>query len=102
MNNLSKFIAIEKVLQSVGHGKVNLELTLRSGNIVGITTRGNKKTLYNASEKDENTNQIALAYIVKRVSQQFESSTQWELGFKVGGIADKIKVIEVESQQTQK
>lgn len=102
MNNLPKFIALEKVLQTIGHGRVNLELSLRAGDIVGITTTGTKKTLYNSSAKDENNNQVALEYIVRRISQQFKTNGQWEINFKVNGNSVNIKSIEVTSTQTQR
>ena len=102
MNNLTKFIALEKLLQTIGHGKVNLDLILRAGSIVGITTRGTKKTLYNSSEKDENNNQTALEYILKRIQTQLESNTQNELVFKISSNSDKIRSVEVESTQTQR
>lgn len=102
MENLAKFIALEKLLKDVGHGSVNLKFQLRDGKIVGITTRGVKKTLYNSSEKDININQVALEYIVRRISQQLESQVNSELVFKVSNISSKIKSVEVESEQTIK
>lgn len=100
MNNLAKFIALDKLLESVGHGRVNLDLSVRSGLVVGVIATGTKKTLYNASTKDENTNQTALEYIVRRISHQLESNSQWEINFKVTGKSDKMKTIEVTSKQT--
>ena len=101
-NNLPKFIALEKLAQSLQHGSVHLELQLKAGQIVGVTTTGNKRTLYNSSEKDINTNQLALEYIVKRVSQQLETNTFGEIIFKVFTVKEKIKSVEVESKQTIK
>lgn len=100
MNNLPKYIALEKLLQTVGHGRVNLELSLRAGEIVGVTTTGTKRTLYNSSPKDQNNNQAALEYMVRRMSAQLEKPNSWEISFKVSGNADKIKSIEVTSLQT--
>lgn len=100
MNNLTKYIALEKLLQTIGHGRVNLELSLRAGDIVGITTTGTKKTLYNSSAKDQNNNQVALEYIVRRISQQLENKSLWEINFKVSGNSDKVKSIDVTSTQT--
>lgn len=102
MNNLVKYIALEKLLQTISHGRVNLELSLRSGEIVGITTTGTKKTLYNSSAIDQNNNQVALEYLVRRISQQLENQNLWEITFKVNGNSDKIKTIEVTSTQTQR
>lgn len=102
MKNLAKFIALEKLLQTIGHGRVDLELQVRAGSIVGITTTGSKKTLYNTSEKDENDNRRALEYIVRRISQQLESRSQWELNLKVSGNSSKIRSVEVGSTQTSR
>lgn len=100
MNNLTKYLALEKLLQSIGHGRVNLELSLRSGDIVGVTTTGTKKTLYNSSAKDENNNQVALEYLVRRIQKQLENQSLWEINFKVSGNSDKVKSIEITSTQT--
>lgn len=102
MSNLPKFIALEKLVQTLKHGKVGLELQLRAGEIVGVIATGNKKTLYNSSEKDINTNKTALEYILKRIKQQLESKASGELVFKVFNSQDKIKSVEVESKQTIK
>lgn len=102
MENLTKFIALEKLLQTIGHGTVNLGLSVRAGKIVGITTTGAKKTLYNQSEKDENTNTKALEYILRRIHSQLESKSQGELVFKIVSNFDKIKVVEITSTQTIK
>lgn len=100
MTNLSKFLALEKLLQTIGHGRVNLELNVRAGEIVGITTTGTKRTLYNQSNKDQNTNQTAFEYVVRRVGQQLTTNTNWELEFKIAGKSDRIKSVEVTSRQT--
>lgn len=102
MSNLPKFIALEKVVQTVGHGTIDLEFQLRAGEIVGITTTGSKKTIYNSSDKDVNNNQSALEYIIKRINQQLESKVQSELVFKINNVSDKIKSVVVESKQTIK
>jgi uncharacterized FlaG/YvyC family protein len=102
MENLTKFIALEKLVQAIGHGTVDLELQLRAGKIVGITATGNKKTVYNSSDKDINDNKAALEYIVKRINQQLATKAQSELTFKVSSNSDKIKVVQVESKQTIK
>jgi hypothetical protein len=102
MSNLPKFIAIEKVIQTLGHGTLALNLQVRAGKIVGVGTTGSKRTLYNASEKDVNTNQTALEYIVRRVSQQLENKISGELVFRVYCQSDKIKSVDVESKQTLK
>lgn len=99
MSNLPKFIALEKLLTSISHGRVELDLQVRSGEIVGITAKGSKKLLYNSSEKDINTNQTALEFIVKRMSQQTEKKISGEVVFRVKNVEDKIKSIEVESSQ---
>ncbi|MBI5954448.1 MAG: hypothetical protein HY865_22555 [Chloroflexi bacterium] len=102
MSNLPKFIALEKLVQTVGHGRIDLELQLRAGEIVGVTTTGSKRTLYNSSDKDTNNNQAALEYIIKRISQQLESKVQSELVFKVDTNFDKIRSVTAESKQTIK
>lgn len=102
MTNLPKFIALEKLLQTIGHGRVNLELNVRAGEIVGITTTGTKKTLYNQSQKDDNTSQKALEYVVRRVGQQFTTNTAWQLEFKICGKSDRINSVEVTSSQTNR
>lgn len=101
-NNLSKFIALEKLITAIGHGRVDLQLQLRSGGIVGVTTTGTKRTLYNMSEEDVHGNQTALEDVVKRVAQQLESGVSSELVFRIKNFQDKIKSIEVESTQTIK
>lgn len=101
-DNLPKFVALERIVQNLQHGVVNLDLRVRAGKIESFVTAGNKKTLYNSSEKDVNTNQTALEYIVKRISQQLESKTTGELVFKVNINQDKVKSVEVESKQTIK
>lgn len=101
-SNLPKFIAIEKVIQTLGHGNLGLDLQVRGGKIVGIGITGSKKTLYNSSEKDVNTNQAALEYIVRRISHQLESKVSGELIFKVHNQNDKIRTVEMESNQTLK
>lgn len=100
MNNLPKYLALERLLQNIGHGRVNLELSLRSGDIVGVTTTGTKKTLYNSSAKDQNNNQVALEYLVRRIQKQMESNSLWEITFKINGNSDKVKSIEITSTQT--
>lgn len=100
MSNLPKFIALEKLVQGLGHGRVDLSLQVRAGKIVTVLTSGNKRTLYNSSEKDINTNQKALEYIVKRIVQQLESGVSSEVVFKINSAKDKIKSVEVESKQT--
>ena len=102
MSNLPKFIALERLVQTIKHGAINLQLQLRAGEIVGITTTGNKRTLYNSSDVDINTNQVAVEYIGKRISQQIESGVSGELVFRVFNNKDKIKSIEIESKQTIK
>lgn len=102
MNNLPTYISLEKLLQTIGHGRVNLELSLRAGTIVGITTTGTKKTLYNSSAKDMNNNQVALEYIVRRIQTQLESNSKWDINFKVSGNSAKVNSIEVTSTQTQR
>lgn len=102
MNNLPKFIALEKLLQNIKHGKVDLEFLLREGKIVGIATTGSKKTVYNQSDKDINTNEVALEYILKRITQQLESGVASELLFKITNERSTIKSVVVESKQTIK
>lgn len=102
MTNLPKFIALEKLLHTIGHGRVNLDLTVRAGEIVGITTTGTKKTLYNRSTSDENTTQTALEFMVRRISQQFTTQASWQLDFKVSGKSDRIESVEITSSQTNR
>lgn len=100
MNNLPKFIALEKVVQTVKHGNIALELKVRDGAIVGVVTNGSKKTLYNQSTKDINTNNTAFEHILKRINQQLESQITGELVFKITSSKDKIKSVEITSEQT--
>lgn len=102
MSNLEKFIALEKLIHNVGHGTLHLELQIRAGKIVGVTTSGNKKTLYNSSDKDINNNQTAMEYVVKRIMQQVDTKTTGELVFKVNSNSANIRSVEVESKQTIK
>jgi len=102
MSNLPVFLGVDKVVKAIDHGKVVLDLQVRAGRIIGVTTNGTKKTLYNTSEKDINTNQSALEYMIKRVAQQLESGVSSELVFRVNSNQNKIKSIEVESKQTLK
>lgn len=101
-SNLPKFIALERLVQAIKHGAIDLQLQLRAGQIVGITTTGSKRTLYNSSEADVNTNNAAVEYIGRRIAQQLESGVSGETVFKVFNNKDKIKSIEVESKQTIK
>lgn len=100
MSNLPKFIALEKVVQSVKHGNIALEFKVRDGQIVGVITNGNKRTLYNQSTKDINTNDTAMEHVLKRINQQLESGVSGELVFKIQINKDKIKSVEVSSSQT--
>jgi len=100
--NLAKFISLEKLFTAIKHGRVELEIHLRNGEIASVITKGNKKLLFNSSEKDINNNQAALEYIVKRVGQQLEKKISSELIFKVRNVGDQIKSVELESTQTIK
>lgn len=97
MSNLPKFIALEDLAKKVQHGTIKLDIQVRSGDIVSITAKGNKKTLYNVSEKDQNTNQIAFEYIAQRISKQLENKVDGELVFKISNKSEIIDTIELES-----
>lgn len=97
MSNLPKFIALETLAKKVQHGTINLSVQVRKGEIIGVIAKGNKKTLYNSSEKDQNTNQVALEYIASRLHQQLDGKIDGELSFKVNNKSDKIESIELES-----
>lgn len=97
MSNLPKLIALETLAKKVQHGAINLSIQVRQGEIVGITAKGNKKTRYNISDKDQNTNQVALEYIASRLHQQLDGKIDGELSFKVMNKADKIDTVELES-----
>lgn len=100
-NNLPKFIALEKLAKVVSYGRITLDLQLRDGNIIGITTKGNKRTMYNGSQKDDKTNAVAKNHIVTRINEQLDSNIpNSTLTFKVQTQHDKIKVVEIESEQT--
>lgn len=100
-NNLIKFIAIEKLTKAINYGRITLDLQLRDGSIIGITTKGNKRTLYNASVKDDKDNTTAKNHIVARINDQIEKNLpKSTITFKVYSEHDKIKSIEVESEQT--
>lgn len=97
MSNLPKFIALETLAKKVQHGTINLELQVRKGEIISVTAKGKKKTLYNESEKDQNTNKAAIEYIVERIGKQLETRVDGELVFKVNNKKDHISIIELES-----
>ncbi len=101
-DNLAKFVSLEKLFSAIKHGRVELEVQLRNGEVASVTAKGNKKLLFNSSEKDINNNQVALEYIVKRVGQQLEKKISSELIFKVRNVGDQIKSVELESTQTIK
>jgi hypothetical protein len=100
MSNLPTLIALEKLVSSINYGNAKLDLKVHKGKIVSIITTGTKKTLYNSSAKDINTNQTAFEYIVKRLMEQVQSGISAELTFRVQSHRDKIKSVEVESVQS--
>lgn len=97
MSNLPKLIALEKLAQNVLHGRINIDMQVRSGGIFSITAKGNKKTLYNQSAKDINTNTEALSYLLTRIKQQVTDKKTGVITFTVNTHEGKIKIIEVES-----
>lgn len=98
-NNLSKFIAIEKLLQGIQSGIVALSLKVERGNIKSVSIKGIQKTLYNQTVKDEKTNELALKYIGKRILSQLEREQTGELSFKIKNFKNKIMTVELESTQ---
>lgn len=102
MSNLPTFLALEKIIQSVGHGKVDLGFSVRAGSIAGVVVTGTKKLLYNSSKKDQNNNQKAIRDIAERIFKQLESEASSELVFRVKNLGKLIKSVEIESEQTIK
>lgn len=100
MSNLPTLIALEKLVSSINYGNAKLDLKVHKGKIVNIITTGSKRTLYNSSSKDINTNQAALEYIVKRLNDQLQSAVSGEITFRVQVHKDKIKSIEIQSTQS--
>ena len=99
MSNLATFISLEKLFQALQHGRAELAVQLRSGSIVSVMAKGKKRLIYNSSAKDINNNQKALQDIVKRVIEQLSSGVTSEMTFRVKNINDKIRSVEIESDQ---
>lgn len=99
-NNLPKLIALEKITKNITHGDISLDVHVVNGAIARISAKGTKKTLYNQSEKDINTNQVAFRYLLERMMAQVENSGSGVVTFTVATQHKKIKYIEVESTQT--
>lgn len=102
MSNLHTFIALEKIFSSIGHGRVDLGLSVRAGAIAGVVVTGTKKLIYNNSKKDLNNNQKAIRDIAERIFKQLESAQSCELVFRVKSTGKLIKTVEIESQQVIK
>lgn len=90
---------MEQLVQSIKHGRAELGLQVRGGEIVSITATGKQKHLYNSSNKDSRDNRMALEDILRRVQAQLKSGVASEVVFRVKNIGDKIKYVEIESDQ---
>lgn len=99
MSNLPTLVKLEKLVQSIKHGRAELGLTVRGGEIVSITATGKQKHLYNSSNKDTRNNRTALEDILKRIHSQLENKVSSEVIFRVKNVGDKIKYVEIESDQ---
>lgn len=102
MDNLSTFLALEKLVQSIQHGKATIDFQIRAGKVVGITANGAKRKRYNSSNKDLNTNEVAVKDVIGRVLEQLASGTSGELTFKIRNTGEKIVSVEIESEQNMK
>jgi len=100
MSNLPTLIAIEKLVSSISYGNANLDLKVHKGKIVDVVATGTKKTLYNSSSKDVNTNKTAFEYLIKRLNEQLQSGASSELVFRIETHKQDIKSIKVESTQS--
>lgn len=100
MNNLATYVSLDNLIQGLSHGKVELGLQVRSGSIVSMLVSGKKRLIYNSSNKDLNTNEKAIEDIARRLIQQLKSGVSSEITFKIKNLGNKIKWIEIESDQS--
>lgn len=100
MSNLPTLVKLEGLVQSIKYGRAELALQVRGGEIVSVTATGKQKNLYNSSNKDVRNNRMALEDMLKRIQSQLKSGISSEVVFRVKNQGDKIKYIEIESDQS--
>lgn len=99
-SNLIKFIALEKIIQKIAFGKINLDFKIRGKRIVGVEVEGRQTTIYNQSEEDIQDNEKALKYVLFKVVDKLKEKGKAVLTFKIEKKDGQIKKIEFINNKT--
>lgn len=99
--NLQVYLQQDRLIQEVSSGMLAMEFIVNNGVIRGVSVFGSKKLLYNRSDKDQKTNEVAARDIIQRILDAVNRGEREEIEFKVKVASQKVQSVEWHSKQNK-